>query len=80
MAADGGYSYAQWRLRCAFEFGELTLTIDLEAARTSYRKAVHGGHAGAQGRLGKAYENGEQDQAIGDTAKDIITQKDVGGP
>ena len=64
MAADGGYSYAQWRLGCACELGELSLTIDLEVARTSYRKAADGGHAGVQRRLSEAYEDGGLGRAI----------------
>ena len=64
MAADGGYSYTQWRQGETCELGELTLAIDLEAARTSYRKAEDGGHAGAQGRLGETYEDGDLGRAI----------------
>ena len=43
MAADGGYSHAQHRLGMAYEFGELALAIDLEAARTWYHEAAEGG-------------------------------------
>ena len=58
QAAEGGNGYAQFRLGKACEFGELTLAIDLEAARTWYQKAAEGGDLDAQFRLGFAYEYG----------------------
>ena len=39
----GGNEYAQRRLGKAYEFGELTLAIDLEAARMWYHEAAAGG-------------------------------------
>ena len=50
-AAEGGSEYAQRRLGKAYEFGELTLAIDLDAARTWYQKAAEGGETLAQHRL-----------------------------
>ena len=58
---DSGYFRFR---RKACEFGELTLAIDLETARTYYHEAVHGGYGDAQERLGKAYEFGELTLAI----------------
>ena len=55
QAAEGGNGDAQFRLGKAHEFGgELTLAIDLEAARTWYQKAAEGGDLDAQCRLGFA--------------------------
>ena len=64
MAAECGSEYAKFRLGCAYEFGELDVAIDLEAARTCYQKAAGGGGGHAQRRLGTAYEKGELDLAI----------------
>ncbi len=49
---------AQRRLGKAYEFGELTLVIDLDAARTCYQKAAEGGDGDAQRRLFLAYRDG----------------------
>ena len=57
-AAEGGNEYAQRRLGTACEFGELTLAIDLDAARTWYQKAAKGGENLAQHRLFWAYYDG----------------------
>ena len=60
-AAEGGNIFsrdAQFRLGKANEFGELTLAIDLEAARIWYQEAAEGGYDKAQCRLGFAYVYG----------------------
>ena len=58
-AARGGHAEAQSRLGRAYEFGNLTLAIDLPLALMWYRKAAEGGGGYALWRLGIAYEKGE---------------------
>ena len=43
MAADAGYSLAQWRLGCAHENVDFGVKIDLEVARTWFQEAAEGG-------------------------------------
>ena len=66
-AAEGGgvfsiaTRHAQFRLGEAYEFGDLTMAIDFEAAFTWYQKAAEGGDHDAQRRLGWADSEDEED-------------------